>query len=77
MVNDENLFRDPSFLGKMVIDLSLSLNSCWFDRGFYSINTLTSQKGMLENSIGAGAATIDCSKVKVASLSQLKGGFCQ
>ena len=77
MVNDENLFRDPSFLGKMIIDLSLSLNPCWFDRGFYSINTLTSRKGMLENSIGAGASTIDCSKVEVISLSQLKGGFCQ
>lgn len=77
MVNDENLFRDPSFLGKMIIDLSLSLNPCWFDRGFYLINTLTSRKGMLENSIGAGAATIDCSKVEVISLSQLKGGFCQ
>lgn len=54
VVNDENLFRDPSFLGKMIIDLSLSLNPCWFDRGFYSINTLTSRKGMMENSIGAG-----------------------
>ena len=40
VVNDENLFRDPSFSGKMIIDLSLSLNPCWFDRGFYSINTL-------------------------------------
>lgn len=31
----------------------------------------------MENSIGAGAATIDCSKVEVVSLSQFQGGFCQ
>lgn len=77
VVNDENLFR---FLFREDDYRSFSFPKSvlvWSRRGFYSINTLTSRKGMMENSIGAGAATIDCSKVEVVSLSQLKGGFCQ
>ena len=40
VVNDENLFRDPSFLGKMIIDLSLSLNPCWFEAAVDSIQLI-------------------------------------
>lgn len=40
VVNDENLFRDPSFLGKMIIDLSLSQNPCWFEAAVDSIQLI-------------------------------------
>ena len=40
VVNDENLFRDPSFLGNMILDLYLSENPCWFEAAVDSIQLI-------------------------------------
>lgn len=37
VVNDDNLFRNPSFLLDMINDLSVSQNPCWFEAAVDSI----------------------------------------
>lgn len=40
VVNDDNLFRNPSFLNDIIIDLSVSQNPCWFEVAVDSINII-------------------------------------
>ncbi len=37
VVNDDNLFQNPSFLYDMIFDLSVSKNPCWFEAAVDSI----------------------------------------
>lgn len=37
VVNDDNLFRNPSFLFDIINDLSVSQNPCWFEAAVDSI----------------------------------------